>query len=196
RRCCDLHHQTAFASPFLRQYDTSYGEAIQATNVIRSPEPKPDGNGGDEHNGASRTAGRTKSIQDAGGRQLRSSLTFKAASKAASAGKRVEAGSPAYPTHECSNIMPDGTLCGERVAKSLSIRTHVCPRCGSVADRDENAARNMQWRPAAPSGTRGAACGGEPRTREALAPAECQMSPSLSPWASQATHSPPAHVGA
>jgi hypothetical protein len=40
--------------------------------------------------------------------------------------------------------------CGQRVHKRLSVRTHVCPRCGLVLDRDENAARNMlavgqQW---------------------------------------------------
>jgi putative transposase len=32
------------------------------------------------------------------------------------------------------------------VEKSLSVRTHVCPHCGLVLDRDENAARNSQWR--------------------------------------------------
>ena len=30
--------------------------------------------------------------------------------------------------------------------KSLSARTHVCPHCGLVLDRDENAALNIQWR--------------------------------------------------
>jgi transposase len=28
----------------------------------------------------------------------------------------------------------------------LSVRTHVCTNCGLVLDRDENAARNIQWR--------------------------------------------------
>jgi putative transposase len=27
---------------------------------------------------------------------------------------------------------------------SLSVRTHVCPSCGLVLDRDENAARNIR----------------------------------------------------
>jgi putative transposase len=31
----------------------------------------------------------------------------------------------------------------QRVAKSLSVRTHVCPCCGLVLDRDENAALNI-----------------------------------------------------
>jgi putative transposase len=32
------------------------------------------------------------------------------------------------------------------VRKSLSVRTHVCPCCGYLLDRDENAARNIVWR--------------------------------------------------
>jgi len=31
------------------------------------------------------------------------------------------------------------------VEKSLSVRTHVCTNCGLILDRDENAARNIQW---------------------------------------------------
>ena len=33
--------------------------------------------------------------------------------------------------------------CGVLVPKELSIRTHDCPHCGLVMDRDENAARNI-----------------------------------------------------
>jgi putative transposase len=29
------------------------------------------------------------------------------------------------------------------VPKSLSVRTHICPTCGLVLDRDENAALNV-----------------------------------------------------
>src|SRR5207253_2928972 len=41
--------------------------------------------------------------------------------------------SPSYTTQDCSG-------CGKRVKKTLSTRTHVCPKCGLVIDRDENAA--------------------------------------------------------
>jgi putative transposase len=47
----------------------------------------------------------------------------------------------AYTTQDCSGTLPDGRRCPERVSKSLSVRTHVCPRCGLVLDRDENSAR-------------------------------------------------------
>lgn len=50
---------------------------------------------------------------------------------------------PAYTSQECSGVLPDGTRCQTRVQKTLSMRTHVCPRCGLVLDRDENAARNI-----------------------------------------------------
>ena len=43
---------------------------------------------------------------------------------------------PQFTTQECS-------ACGTRVKKSLSVRTHICPTCGIVLDRDENAAINI-----------------------------------------------------
>lgn len=43
---------------------------------------------------------------------------------------------PHYTSQNCSN-------CGQVVKKTLSTRTHKCPDCGYVADRDENAARNI-----------------------------------------------------
>jgi putative transposase len=133
RQRTDFHHKTALA--LVRVYDTVYHEAIQPANLSRRPEPKPDGNGGYERNGASRKAGLNKSIQDAGWRHFLSILAF----KAACAGKRVEAVSPAYTSQDCSG-------CGERIYKTLSVRTHVCTNCGLILDRDENAARNIQWR--------------------------------------------------
>jgi putative transposase len=37
----------------------------------------------------------------------------------------------------------DCSACGTRVQKSLSVRTHICPSCGVVLDRDHNAALNI-----------------------------------------------------
>jgi IS605 OrfB family transposase len=128
----DFHHKTTLA--LVRQYDVIYVEAIQPANLSRRPEPKQDENGTYEHNGASRKVGLNKSIQDAGWRQFLSILTF----KAACAGKRVEAVNPASTSQDCSG-------CGERIQKSLSVRTHVCTTCGLVMDRDENAASNILW---------------------------------------------------
>ena len=50
-------------------------------------------------------------------------------------GKTVVAVAPQYTSQDCSS-------CGNRVQKSLSVRTHIC-RCGTVLDRDHNAALNI-----------------------------------------------------
>jgi len=46
----------------------------------------------------------------------------------------------AVPPHYTSQACSD---CGTIVKKSLSIRTHICPGCGVVLDRDHNAALNI-----------------------------------------------------
>ena len=51
-------------------------------------------------------------------------------------GIAVVAVPPQYTSQDCSG-------CGERVQKTLSTRTHVCPKCGLILDRDENAALNI-----------------------------------------------------
>jgi putative transposase len=43
---------------------------------------------------------------------------------------------PQFTSQECS-------ACGAMVKKSLSVRTHICPGCGVVLDRDHNAAKNI-----------------------------------------------------
>jgi putative transposase len=50
-------------------------------------------------------------------------------------GKTVVAIAPQYTSQECS-------ACGNRVKKSLSVRTHICG-CGTILDRDQNAALNI-----------------------------------------------------
>ena len=50
-------------------------------------------------------------------------------------GKTVVAVAPQYTSQDCST-------CGSTVKKSLSVRTHVCS-CGTVLDRDHNAALNI-----------------------------------------------------
>jgi hypothetical protein len=67
------------ALTLVRPFDTLCVEAIQATNRSRRPAPKPDGNGGDLHNGARRKAGLNTSRQDAGWRPFRAILADTAA---------------------------------------------------------------------------------------------------------------------
>lgn len=56
--------------------------------------------------------------------------------KAEDAGVRVVKVPPGGSSQTCSG-------CGMSVAKPLSQRTHCCPSCGLVIDRDVNAARNL-----------------------------------------------------
>jgi putative transposase len=56
--------------------------------------------------------------------------------KAERAGHRVIRVSPHFTSQQCHK-------CREIVQKSLSVRTHICPFCGYVADRDVNAAKNI-----------------------------------------------------
>jgi putative transposase len=102
------------ALQLVRQYDTIYLEDLRVANLVRNPHL-------------------AKSISDAGWAAFRTILD----AKAAWAGRRVVAVPPAFTSQDCSG-------CGERVPKSLSVRTHVCPSCGLVLDRDENAALNIR----------------------------------------------------
>jgi putative transposase len=95
-----------------------------------------------------------KSILDAAWGAFLSILTC----KAGSAGGQVIRINPRYTTQKCSK-------CGELVQKSLSVRTHICPECGYVADRDVNAAQNILRAGARPSGTLASRLAGEPRSR-------------------------------
>jgi putative transposase len=157
-----VHVQNAHA--LVRQYDTIYVEELQVANMVRRPAPIPDGaSGGYRHNGARAKAGLHTPIHDACWTSFLTSLAF----KAASTGKRVEAVPPASTSQTCSG-------CGALVWKSLSVRTNVCPACGLIVDRDENAARNSQRRGSAFGDSLGCRRG-EPRTRRALARAECQV---------------------
>jgi putative transposase len=101
------------ALSLLRQYDSIYLEDLRVRNMVRN-------------------ARLAKSISDAGWAAFRTILE----AKAACAGRQVIAVPPAYTSQDCSG-------CGERVPKCLSVRTHVCPSCGLVMDRDENAALNI-----------------------------------------------------
>lgn len=73
-----------------------------------------------------------KSISDAGWSTFRRWLEYFAGKY----GKIAVAVPPYYTSQDCSN-------CGERIKKSLSVRTHKCTHCGFEADRDHNAALNI-----------------------------------------------------
>jgi putative transposase len=73
-----------------------------------------------------------KSIADAAWNQLIQYTTY----KAEDAGRKVILVNPSGTSQCCSQ-------CCAVVKKSLAVRTHSCPHCGLVLDRDENAALNI-----------------------------------------------------
>lgn len=73
-----------------------------------------------------------KSITDAGWATFRQWLEYFGDKY----GKITIAVSPHNTSQNCSN-------CGEKVHKSLSTRTHICPHCGYTDCRDRNAALNI-----------------------------------------------------
>jgi putative transposase len=104
----------------LRAYDTIYLEDLRVANMVQN------------HHLA-------KSISDAGWAAFRTILE----AKAACVGRQVIAVPAQYTSQDCSGVLPDGSRCLQQVAKSLSVRAHICPNCGLVLDRDENAAQNI-----------------------------------------------------
>jgi putative transposase len=106
-------HHHKAALLLVRAYDTIYLEDVQVRNLVRNRHL-------------------SKSIADAGWAQFRTILAY----KAACAGRRVLAVPPAYTSQDCSG-------CGERVPKRVRVRTHVCPTCGLVPDRDAHAAQHI-----------------------------------------------------
>lgn len=74
----------------------------------------------------------SKSISDAGWSKFRMWLDYFGKVY----GTKTVTVNPHNTSQNCSN-------CGKKVSKSLSTRTHVCPHCGYVADRDTNAAINI-----------------------------------------------------
>lgn len=101
------------AKRYVDQYDTIVVEDLNIMSMVQN------------HHFA-------RSISDASWNMFRQLLT----SKAESAGRRVVVVPAYFTSQKCSR-------CGEYVEKSLSVRTHICPYCGLVEDRDINAAKNI-----------------------------------------------------
>ena len=80
----------------------------------------------------SRSRAMTNGYNDASLGLLRKRIT----DKASSAGHDVILVDPRDTSQLCSS-------CGMKVPKDLSVRTHVCPCCGYVEDRDVNSCYNM-----------------------------------------------------
>jgi putative transposase len=128
----DFQHQAARA--LVNRFGLLVFEDLKITNMSKAPEPKPDPEqeGAYLPNGASAKAGLNTSILDAGWGQFQALCV----AKASSAGRQVVLVNPYNTSQQCSG-------CGQLVPKPLEERTHTCPHCGLVIDRDHNAAMNI-----------------------------------------------------
>src|SRR6266702_534230 len=106
-------HHFKTAKPYAQGYQLIVVEDLQVTNMVKN------------HHLA-------KSIMDASWSAFLNILS----DKAERAGHCVRRVNPRFTSQKCHK-------CGEIVQKSLSVRTHICPFCGYVADRDVNAAQNI-----------------------------------------------------
>ena len=129
----DTAHKTA--RKLAEAADVLVFEDLRIANLIRRPKPKPDPDlpGQFLPNRAAQKAGLNKSILDAGWGVLISLVQ----AKAEDAGRVVVLVNPANTSRTCSG-------CGH-ILKSLTLadREYICPACGTVLDRDVNAAINI-----------------------------------------------------
>jgi putative transposase len=115
-------------------YETIIFENVKPRNMSRRPKPKQDEQGTFLPNGAAAKGGLNKSIHDAGW----ATFVTMVRAKAESAGHvSVVFVNPHKTSQLCSGCKREGPH------KDLSERTHTCPHCGLVLDRDHNAALNI-----------------------------------------------------
>jgi putative transposase len=126
----DFLHKTA--NDLLERADVIVYENLNIRNMTKRPKKKKGEDGQYLPNGAKKKSRLNKAIMDAGWGMFREMLKYKAEMR----GKLVVGVDPKYTSQKCSR-------CGNVVKKSLSIRTHVCTKCGLRLNRDHNAAINI-----------------------------------------------------
>jgi putative transposase len=131
RQRLDTAHKAALA--LVRHADVIVIEDLQATNMVRRPAPRPNGDGTFAPNGASAKSGLNKAILDAGWGVLTNAIL----SKAEEAGRKVVFVNPRNTSRRCAQ-------CGH-TAKENRVTQSVfrCLACGHVANADRNAALNI-----------------------------------------------------
>jgi len=127
----DFHHKESRI--LVDTFETIVFEDLSIHNMVRKPKPKQDADGKYLPNGAAAKGGLNTSLLDAGW----ASFIELVKHKAAWAGVTVMEVDPQKTSQICSACHKEGEH------KDLSVRTHICPYCGVVLDRDHNAAINI-----------------------------------------------------
>jgi putative transposase len=126
----DAHHK--LSRRLVDRYDVIVFEDLKITNMTRRPQPRPDGKGGHEPNGAGAKAGLNRSIQDAGWGTLQAMVAY----KAESAGRQVIVVDPRNSSRRCAH-------CGHTEKENRHKAAFKCLVCGHEAHADVNAACNI-----------------------------------------------------
>ena len=122
-----LHQVTA---PLARNYAFIAAEKLKVKNMTASAK----GTVEEPGSNVRQKAGLNRSMLDASAARLIDFISY----KAERAGGTLVKVDPRYTSQDCSS-------CGERVAKTLAERRHVCT-CGADLQRDHNAALNILYR--------------------------------------------------
>ena len=131
RQRLDTARKAAVA--LVRHADVIVLEDLRVANMVRRPQPKPDGDGGWLPNGAAAKSGLNRSILDAGWGVLIGCVL----SKAEEAGREVVMVNPANTSRRC-------TACGHTAAGNRVTQAKFeCTACGHVDHADRNAALNI-----------------------------------------------------
>jgi putative transposase len=131
RNCrTDALHQ--LSRRLVNDYDLIVHEDLYIENMVRRPQPRPDGKGGHQPNGAAAKTGLNRSIHDVGWGRLLAMITY----KAEEAGRCVIAVEPHNTSRTCAH-------CGHTAAGNRHNTEFRCQACGHEAHADTNAAINI-----------------------------------------------------
>lgn len=133
---CRTDYLHKLSTRIIRENQTVVIEDLAVKNMTRrcNPKPDPDNPGGYLPNGQTAKSGLNRSILDAGWRQFRSMLEYKAEWY----GRQLTVIDRWYPSSQICHA------CGRNVGrKPLDIREWECPHCHTRHDRDINAAKNI-----------------------------------------------------
>jgi putative transposase len=129
-RRTDTCHQ--LSRRLVNDHDLIVHEELPVANLVRRPQPRPDGAGGYLPNGAAAKTGLNRCIHDAGWGTLLAMIAY----KAESAGRSVIAVDPRNTSRTCAD-------CGHVSSGNRHGAVFECQACGHVAHADTNAAVNI-----------------------------------------------------
>lgn len=131
RQRVDTARKAALA--LVRHADVIVLENLRPMNMVRRPQPRPDGAGGYLPNGAAAKSGLNRSILDAGWGVLTNAIV----AKAEEAGRKIVPVNPANTSRRCAQC--GHTAAGNRITQAK----FACQACGHTDNADRNAALNI-----------------------------------------------------